>query len=255
MLNKRIIPCLEIAHGRLVQEARLAVLGDPGDPLEAAEALDAQGADELALSDVSGSKLDRDIFRELVTLISERVFVTLTTGGGVTDIDGVVGLIEAGADKVVIDAAEHRAAAVVREAAAMFGSQCIVARIEVRRAARPGSLRWEICGPDGFGRAGSGPVEWASLLQQAGAGEIVLTSMDRNQARDGYDLALTRSIAERVAIPVVASGAVGTVDHIRLGLAAGGASAALAIGNLPFNDHTIGHCKQYLRRHGVPVRI
>lgn len=255
MLSKRIIPCLEVENGRLVKEARLAGLRDPGDPLEAAEAFDAQGADELALFSVSGTKLDLDTFRDLVGRISERVFVTLTAGGGVSDIDGVVGLINAGADKVVIDAAAFQAPSVVREAAVMFGSQCIVARIEVRRAASPGSLRWELCGPGGSELAGSDAVQWASYLEQAGAGEIVLTSMDRNQARDGFDLALTRSIADRVAIPVVASGGVGTVEHIRLGLATGRASAALATGNLLFNSHTIGHCKQYLRRHGVSVRF
>ncbi len=255
MLNKRFIPCLEVENGRLTKEDCLAWLRDPGDPQEAAEAFDAQGADEIALISISDTKLYQNAFMDLVEQISGRVFVTLTAGGGVRDIDGVINLINAGADKVVVDASAPQAPDVVREAATMFGSQCIVARIEARSISLHSSWTWEICGPGGSGLTRSDAVQWASHLEQAGAGEIVLASMDMNQTKCGYDLALTRTIAECVTIPVVAAGRVGSLDHIRLGLVEGRASAAFATGNLLFNAFTIGHCKQYLRWHGVSVRI
>lgn len=255
MLTKRIIPCLDVKDGRVVKGVQFVELRDAGDPVEAAEAYDAQGADELTFLDITASHEKRGIILDVVARTAERVFMPLTVGGGVREIADIRNLLNAGADKVSINTAAVHRPEFVREAAERFGSQCIVVAVDARRVISPGGLTWEVFTHGGRNPTGIDAVEWAARMERYGAGEILLTSMDRDGTRDGYDVELTREVSDRVSIPVIASGGVGTLEHIRQGLTAGGASAALAASIFHFRQHTIRECKEYLREHGVAVRL
>jgi len=255
MLSKRIIPCLDVKDGRVVKGVQFLELRDAGDPVEAAEAYDAQGADELTFLDITASHENRDTIVDVVRRTAERVFMPLTVGGGIRTCDDIRKMLNAGADKVSINTAAVHRPEFVREAAERFGSQCIVVAIDARRV--PGSEpgKWEVYTHGGRNPTGIDAVEWAARMESYGAGEILLTSMDKDGTKDGYDLGVTRAVSDRVTIPVIASGGVGNLEHIRAGLVEGGASAALAASIFHFREYTIAECKTYLREHGVPVRL
>ncbi|NLC71571.1 MAG: imidazole glycerol phosphate synthase subunit HisF [Desulfuromonadaceae bacterium] len=255
MLTKRIIPCLDVKDGRVVKGVRFVALRDAGDPVEAAEVYDAQGADELTFLDITASSDKRNIILDVVARTAERVFMPLTVGGGIREIADIRNLLNAGADKVSINTAAVRKPRFVSEAAERFGCQCIVVAIDARRVSGSEPLRWEIYTHGGRTPTGIDALQWALKMEEYGAGEILLTSMDRDGTRDGYDLELTRTISDAVGIPVIASGGVGTLEHIREGLTQAHASAALAASIFHFGEYTIRQCKEYLKRFNVPVRL
>lgn len=255
MLAKRIIPCLDVKDGRVVKGVNFVSLRDAGDPVEAAEAYDAQGADELTFLDITASSDKRNIILDVVARTAERVFMPLTVGGGVREIADIRNLLNAGADKVSINTAAVHRPEFVREAAERFGSQCIVVAVDARRVPGSDPLTWEVYTHGGRNPTGIDALEWVERMESYGAGEILLTSMDCDGTKDGYDIPLTRAVSDRVNIPVIASGGVGNLEHIREGLVEGGASAALAASIFHFREYTIGECKEYLREHGVPARV
>jgi imidazole glycerol-phosphate synthase subunit HisF len=255
MLTRRIIPCLDVKDGRVVKGVQFVELRDAGDPVEAATAYDAQGADELTFLDITASHEKRGIILEVVARTAERVFMPLTVGGGIREIADIRNLLNAGADKVSINTAAVHHPEFVREAAERFGSQCIVVAIDARRVPGSDPRRWEVFTHGGRNPTGIDALEWAARMQNYGAGEILLTSMDQDGTKDGYDIPLTRAVSDRVGIPVIASGGVGNLEHIREGLVEGGASAALAASIFHFREYTIKECKEYLHTHGVPVRL
>jgi cyclase len=255
MLAKRIIPCLDVKDGRVVKGVNFVGLRDAGDPVEAAEAYDAQGADELTFLDITASSDKRNIILDVVARTAERVFMPLTVGGGVREIADIRNLLNAGADKVSINTAAVHRPEFVREAAERFGSQCIVVAIDARRVPGSDPSAWEVYTHGGRNPTGIDDLDWAERMEGYGAGEILLTSMDCDGTKDGYDIPLTRAVSDRVNIPVIASGGVGNLEHIREGLVEGGASAALAASIFHFREYTIGECKEYLREHGVPARV
>ncbi|MCK4620647.1 MAG: imidazole glycerol phosphate synthase subunit HisF [Desulfuromonadales bacterium] len=255
MLTKRIIPCLDVKDGRVVKGVNFVGLRDAGDPVEAAEAYDAQGADELTFLDITASSDKRNIILDIVARTAERVFMPLTVGGGVREVADIRNLLNAGADKVSINTAAVQRPEFVREAAERFGSQCIVVAIDARRVAGSDPQTWEVYTHGGRHPTGIDVIEWAQRMEEYGCGEILLTSMDCDGTKDGYDIALTRAISDAVGIPVIASGGVGNLEHIREGLVEGGASAALAASIFHFREYTIAECKEYLNQHGVPTRI
>ncbi|PNU20155.1 imidazole glycerol phosphate synthase subunit HisF [Geothermobacter hydrogeniphilus] len=255
MLTKRIIPCLDVKDGRVVKGVRFVGLRDAGDPVEAAEAYDAQGADELTFLDITASSDNRDTIVDVVRRTAERVFMPLTVGGGIRTCDDVRRMLNAGADKVSINTAAVFNPEFVREAAKRFGSQCIVVAIDARRVEGSDPRRWEVYTHGGRKSTGIDVIAWARKMEACGSGEILLTSMDCDGTKDGYDIELTRAVSDAVEIPVIASGGVGNLEHIREGLVEGGASAALAASIFHFKEYTIAECKQYLKQHGVPARI
>jgi cyclase len=255
MLTKRIIPCLDVKDGRVVKGVQFVELRDAGDPVEAAEAYDAQGADELTFLDITASSDKRDIILDVVARTAERVFMPLTVGGGVRTIADIRNLLNAGADKVSINTAAVDNPDFVREAAERFGSQCIVVAIDARRVPDSDPQRWEVYVHGGRTPTGIDAMEWAVRMEAYGAGEILLTSMDKDGTKDGYDIELTRTISDMVGIPVIASGGVGTLEHIHQGLTEGGASAALAASIFHFREYTIRECKEYLAERGVAARL
>lgn len=255
MLTKRIIPCLDVKDGRVVKGVQFLELRDAGDPVEAAEAYDLQGADELTFLDITASSDKRNIILDVVARTAERVFMPLTVGGGVREIKDIRNLLNAGADKVSINTAAVFQPDFVREAAERFGSQCIVVAVDARRVPQSQDLRWEVYTHGGRNPTGIDVLEWVTRMEKLGAGEILLTSMDCDGTKDGYDIPLTRAVSERLDIPVIASGGVGNLEHIREGLVEGRASAALAASIFHFREYTIAECKQYLQKHGVPVRL
>jgi cyclase len=255
MLTKRIIPCLDVKDGRVVKGVQFLELRDAGDPVEAAEAYDEQGADELTFLDITASSDKRNIILDVVARTAERVFMPLTVGGGIREIADIRNLLNAGADKVSINTAAVHRPEFVREAAERFGSQCIVVAIDARRVPGSDPQEWEVYTHGGRNPTGIDAVAWAERMADYGAGEILLTSMDCDGTKDGYDLALTRTISDRVSIPVIASGGVGNLEHIYKGLTEGGASAALAASIFHFREYTIRECKEYLQQRGVPARL
>jgi imidazole glycerol-phosphate synthase subunit HisF len=252
VLAKRIIPCLDVKDGRVVKGVRFANLRDAGDPVEAALAYDAQGADELVFLDITASHENRAIMLDVVRRTAEGVYMPLTVGGGIRSIDDVRLLLRAGADKVSLNTAALERPAVIGEAAQRFGSQCIVVAVDARREAAAG--RWGVYTHGGRRPAGRDALEWAREAVALGAGEILLTSMDRDGTKDGYDLELTRAVSEAVSVPVIASGGAGSLPHLYEGLADGHADAVLAASIFHFAIHTIAEAKAYLRERGVPVR-
>jgi cyclase len=255
MLTKRIIPCLDVKDGRVVKGVQFLELRDAGDPVEAASAYDLQGADELTFLDITASSDNRDTIVDVVRRTAERVFMPLTVGGGIRSCDDIRKMLNAGADKVSINTAAVHRPEFVREAAERFGSQCTVVAIDARRVPGSDPVRWEVYTHGGRNATGIDVLEWAQRMVAYGSGEILLTSMDCDGTRDGYDIALTRAVSDAVDVPVIASGGVGNLEHIREGLVEGGASAALAASIFHFREYTIRECKEYLQTHGVPVRL
>jgi len=257
MLAKRIIPCLDVKEGRVVKGVRFVGLRDAGDPVEAARRYDEGGADEIAFLDITASHEERSIILDIVARTAEGIFTPLTVGGGVRSEEDIEALLRAGADKVAINTAAVDHPELVRRAAARWGSQAIVVAIDARRrAAEPGeAVSWTVVTHGGRRDTGLDAVAWARTVVAEGAGEILLTSMDRDGTMDGYDLELTRTVADAVPVPVIASGGVGTLDHLRAGLVEGKADAALAASIFHDGKHTIFEAKEYLAAKGVPVRI
>ena len=256
MLKVRIIPCLDVHDGRVVKGVQFVDLRDAGDPVEAALAYDAQGADELVFLDITASHEARDIMLDVVRRTADGIYMPLTVGGGLRSVDDVRRLLRAGADKVSLNTAALERPALIREAVERFGSQCIVVAIDARRA--PGSpgaaLRWGVYTHGGRRPTGRDALDWAREAVGLGAGEILLTSMDRDGTKDGYDLELTRAVSEAVSVPVIASGGAGALEHLYEGLVEGCADAALAASIFHFGTHTIAEAKAYLSGRGVEVR-
>jgi cyclase len=257
VLAKRIIPCLDVKDGRVVKGVNFVGLRDAGDPVEIAARYDREDADELTFLDITASHEARPIILDVVARTAERVFMPLTVGGGIRALDDIRALLNAGADKVSINTAAVERPALVEEAAARFGSQCIVVAIDAKRVAdAPGAHpRFEVFTHGGRRPTGLDAVAWAARMEQAGAGEILLTSMDRDGTQEGYDIALTRAVSRHVQVPVIASGGVGTLEHLYDGLAQGGASAVLAASIFHYGTYTVRQCKEYLLARGVPVRL
>lgn len=252
MLKTRIIPCLDVADGRVVKGVNFVNLVDAGDPVEAAKAYDAAGADELCFLDIHATHENRGTIYDLVSRTAEQCFIPLTVGGGVRSHHDVRALLLAGADKVSFNSAAVANPDVVAEAADRFGSQCIVVAIDAKTV-EPG--RWEIFTHGGRRPTGIDAVEFARRVEERGAGEILLTSMDRDGTRAGFNIPLTRAIADAVDIPVIASGGVGTLDHLVEGIVEGHASAVLAASIFHFGDYTIREAKEHMARAGIPMRL
>ncbi len=263
MLAKRIIPCLDVKEGRVVKGVSFVNLRDAGDPVEAARLYNDEGADEICFLDITASSEKRSILIDVVRNTAEQVFMPLTVGGGVRTLDDIRTLLNAGADKVSINTAAVQNPEFVREASERFGSQCIVVAIDARRTqlgtefnSVPDMLpHWEVYIHGGRTRTGIDAVQWAKKMEGYGAGEILLTSMDKDGTKDGYDIELIRTISEAVTIPVIASGGAGTLEHLYEGITAGKADAVLAASIFHFREYTIRETKEYLRSRGICVRI
>ena len=252
MLARRIIPCLDVKDGRVVKGINFVQLRDAGDPVEAARAYDEQGADEITFLDITASHEKRDIILDVVAHTAEEVFIPLTVGGGLRGLEDIRKLLRAGADKVSLNTSAVKNPPFVDEAAREFGSQCIVVAIDAKQVS-PG--KWEIYTHGGRTPKGIDAVEWAREIEQRGAGEILLTSMDRDGTKIGYDIPLTRAVADAVKIPVIASGGVGTLEHLREGLDEGGADAALAASIFHYGTYSVRQAKEFLKQHNIPVRL
>ena len=250
-LKARVIPCLDVKDGRVVKGVNFVDLIDAGDPVEAARAYDAAGADELCFLDITASSDNRETIFDVVARTAEQCFMPLTVGGGVRQVADIRKLLLAGADKVSINSAAVARPDFVREAAEKYGDQCIVVAIDAKQV---GAGRWEVFTHGGRKATGLDAVDWARRMVESGAGEILLTSMDRDGTRAGFDLALTRAVADAVTVPVVASGGVGTLDHLVDGVLQGHASAVLAASIFHFGTFSIAEAKAHMLRHGVPVR-
>ena len=252
MLAKRIIPCLDVNAGRVVKGVNFVELRDAGDPVEIARRYDEQGADELTFLDITASSDDRDIILHVVEQVAEQVFIPLTVGGGVREVADVRRLLNAGADKVSMNTAAVSRPELIAEAADKVGSQCIVVAIDAKQTA-PG--KWEVFTHGGRNNTGLDAIEWARKVAALGAGEILLTSMDRDGTKSGFDLALTRAVSDAVRIPVIASGGVGTLEHLAEGVSAGRADAVLAASIFHFGQHTVREAKELMRARGIEVRL
>ena len=254
MVAKRIIPCLDVNNGRVVKGTNFVQLRDAGDPVEVAARYEAEGADELVFLDITASHEGRGIILDVVRRTAEVCFMPLTVGGGIRTLEDIRALLNAGADKVSINSEAVKNPDFVRAAARRFGRQCIVVNIDPKRVMRDGREVWEVHVNGGRVPTGLEAVPWAREVEQMGAGEIVLTSMDADGTRNGYDLPMTRAVSDAVEVPVVASGGAGHPDHLRAALDEGGASAALAASIFHYRQFTISETKEHLHRHGVPVR-
>ncbi|TVO57468.1 MAG: imidazole glycerol phosphate synthase subunit HisF [Denitromonas halophila] len=252
MLAKRIIPCLDVSAGRVVKGVNFVELRDAGDPVEVARRYDEQGADEITFLDITASSDDRDIILHMVEHVAEQVFIPLTVGGGVRTVADVRRLLNAGADKVSINTAAVTNPEIVAEASGKVGSQCIVVAIDAKQTA-PG--KWEVFTHGGRRNTGLDAIEWAQRIEALGAGEILLTSMDRDGTKNGFDLGLTRAISDAVRIPIIASGGVGTLEHLAQGVSEGRADAVLAASIFHFGQHTVHEAKTYMRERGIEVRL
>jgi cyclase len=251
MLTKRIIPCLDVDKGRVVKGVHFVDIRDAGDPVENAEFYNEQGADEIIFLDITASSDRRNILIDVVERTAENVFVPLTVGGGIRDLEDIRRILKAGADKISINTAAVKNPALVREAADRFGSQCIVVAID----AKSRDPSWEVYINGGRTPAGLDALDWAQKMEDFGAGEFMLTSMDRDGTKEGYDLRLTRAVSDLVNIPVIASGGVGTLEHLYEGLTEGRADAVLAASIFHYNEYTVGDVKTYLKGRGVDVRV
>jgi cyclase len=255
MLARRVIPCLDVTEGRVVKGTRFLDLRDAGDPVELAAFYDREGADELVFLDITASSDARDILLDVVKGTADQVFIPLTVGGGVRSTDDMAILLESGADKTAVNTAALARPQLIAEGARVFGAQCIVLAIDARRRDHADPARgWTAFSHGGREDTGRDAVAWAREGAERGAGEILLTSMDRDGTRDGYDLDLTREVAAAVSVPVIASGGAGEPEHLRAALTDGGADAALAASIFHFGEHSIGETKRYLGEHRVPVR-
>jgi cyclase len=256
MFTVRLIPCLDVKDGRVVKGVKFVELRDAGDPVEAAKAYDAAGADELCFLDITASSDNRGILLDAVRRTAEACFMPLTVGGGVRTVEDVRLLLASGADKVSINTAAVERRELVREAAEKFGDQCIVVAIDAKKVSKPGAPdRWEIFTHGGRKPTGIDAVGYAREVVSLGAGEILLTSMDRDGTKVGYDLGLTRAVADAVPVPVIASGGVGTLENLVEGIRDGHATAALAASIFHFGEFTIGEAKRYMAKAGLPVRL
>jgi cyclase len=251
VLTKRIIPCLDVTAGRVVKGVNFVQLRDAGDPVEIARRYDEQGADELTFLDITASSDARDIILHVIESVAEQVFIPLTVGGGVRTVQDVRRLLSAGADKVSINTAGIQEPHLIAEAAGRFGSQAIVCAIDAKAV---GAGRWEVFTHGGRRATGLDALGWAAEVERLGAGEILLTSMDRDGTRSGFDLALTRAVAQAVGIPVIASGGVGSLQDLADGVTQGCADAVLAASIFHFGEHTVGEAKQFMAERGIAVR-
>ncbi len=256
MLKTRVIPCLDVKDGRVVKGVRFVDLTDAGDPVEAARAYDAAGADELCFLDIRASHEDRGAILDVVARTAEVCFMPVTVGGGVRSVEDIRALMLAGADKVLINTAAHTKPELVPSAAEKFGSQAIVVNIDASRVSREGDPpRWEVFSHVGHKTIGIDAVDYAERMAKLGAGELLVTSQDKDGTRDGYDVALTRAIADAVSVPVVASGGAGKPEHLASAVRDGHASAVLAASVFHFGDFTIREAKEYMAAFGIPVRL
>jgi imidazole glycerol-phosphate synthase subunit HisF len=252
MLAKRIIPCLDVTAGRVVKGVSFVELRDAGDPIEIARRYDEQGADELTFLDITATSDDRGILFRIIEQVAEQVFIPLTVGGGVRQVEDVRNLLNAGADKVSINTSAVVNPQLIADAASRYGSQCIVVAIDAKQVA-PG--RWEVFTHGGRKATGLDVVEWATKMQTLGAGEILLTSMDRDGSKIGFDLALTRAVTAALEIPVIASGGVGNLQHLVDGVKQGGADAVLAASIFHYGEYTVQQAKQFMAQQGIEVRL
>jgi cyclase len=250
-LAKRIIPCLDVTNGRVVKGINFVGLRDAGDPIEISRRYDEQGADELTFLDITASSDNRDLILHIVEEVAAQVFIPLTVGGGVRKVEDVRRLLNAGADKVSINTSAVQNPQLVADAADRYGSQCIVVAIDAKQVGQ----EWEVFTHGGRKSTGLNAVEWARKMQSLGAGEILLTSMDRDGTRNGFDLALTRAVSDAVAVPVIASGGVGNLDHLVDGILKGNADAVLAASIFHYGEYTVRQAKEYMSRHGIEVRL
>ncbi len=255
MLAKRIIPCLDVHAGRVVKGVNFLQLRDAGDPVEIAKRYEAEGADELVFLDITASHEQRDIIIDVVQRTSEVIFMPLTVGGGIRTLEDIRRLLKAGCDKVSINSSAVTNPGFVREAALRFGSQCIVVNIDPKRVIRDGKEFWDVHINGGRKSTGLEAVAWAQEVERLGAGEIVLTCMDADGTKNGFDLEITRAVADAVEIPVVASGGAGSPQHMLEAVTTGGASAALAASIFHYGEYTITQTKQYMADRGVPMRV
>ena len=251
MLAKRIIPCLDVTAGRVVKGVNFVELKDAGDPVEIAKRYNDAGADELTFLDITASSDERDIILHIIEAVAEQVFIPLTVGGGVRKADDVRRLLNAGADKVSINTSAVTNPELVAEASGYFGSQCIVVAIDAKRVGD----HWEVFTHGGRKPTGLDAIEWAKKMESLGAGELLLTSMDRDGTKSGFDLELTRSISDAVDIPIIASGGVGNLQHLVDGVKLGHADAVLAASIFHFGEHTVDEAKRYMKQHGIEVRL
>jgi cyclase len=255
MLAKRIIPCLDVNAGRVVKGVNFVGLRDAGDPVEVAARYNRQGADEITFLDITASSDNRDLILHIVEAVATQVFIPLTVGGGVRKVEDVRRLLNAGADKVSINTAAVQDPQLVADASSHYGSQCIVVAVDAKRVTGAGPARWEVYTHGGRNATGIDALEWGRKMQALGAGEILLTSMDRDGTRLGFDLELTRAFADSLAIPVIASGGVGTLEHLVDGIVEGHASAVLAASIFHYGEFTVGQAKALMAARGVEVRL
>ncbi len=260
MLAKRIIPCLDVTDGRVVKGVNFVELRDAGDPVEIAARYNEQGADELTFLDITATSDGRDTILHIIEAVASQVFIPLTVGGGVRTVDDVRRLLNAGADKTSFNSAAIANPEVIRQAAQRYGSQCIVVAIDAKRRVDPADIAargegWDVYSHGGRKNVGLDAVQWAQQMASYGAGEILLTSMDQDGTKSGFDLALTRAVSDSVPVPVIASGGVGNLDHLADGVQQGGADAVLAASIFHYGEYTVQQAKQHMAARGIPVRL
>lgn len=255
-LAKRIIPCLDVTDGRVVKGVNFVSLRDAGDPVEIARRYDEQGADELTFLDITASSDNRDLILHIIESVAAQVFIPLTVGGGVRQVEDVRRLLNAGADKVSINTSAVHNPQLVADAAGHYGCQCIVVAIDAKQTSVQGNVpKWEVFTHGGRHATGIDAIEWAKKMQSLGAGEILLTSMDQDGTRNGFDIALTAAVSNAVSIPVIASGGVGNLDHLVNGVLQGHADAVLAASIFHYGEYTVRQAKEYMQQHGIEVRL
>ncbi|ALD91721.1 imidazole glycerol phosphate synthase subunit HisF [Cupriavidus gilardii] len=256
MLAKRIIPCLDVTNGRVVKGVNFVELRDAGDPVEIARRYDEQGADEITFLDITATSDGRDLMLNIIEAVASQVFIPLTVGGGVRTVEDVRRLLNAGADKISVNSSAISNPQLVSDATARYGSQCIVVAIDAKRSSAPGEPpRWEVFTHGGRKATGLDAVEWAREMARRGAGELLLTSMDRDGTRSGFDLELTRAVSDAVGVPVIASGGVGGLQDLADGIRIGHADAVLAASIFHYGQHTVAEAKAFMAREGIPMRV